>query len=78
MCTCGGKCGNNCKCKNKKKTLYPITFIAEDSEVVLVEMTDEEARIVDRILKDATNSLNSNLCGYASIDIEGKVETNVI
>lgn len=57
------------------KTYYPITFCAEDVDTVLVEMTDEEAKIVDRVLKEAMESLCSKYCGHAKIDLDGKIES---
>lgn len=77
MCNCNGKCGDNCKCKKHKKTYYPLTFVCEDSETILVEMTDEEAVIVKRVLDEANKSISSNYCGKVSLDLDGKVESEV-
>ena len=74
MCNCNGSCGGNCKCK--EEFLYPITFTCEDSETVLVHMTEEEASILNRVLREAVNNLSSNYCGTVSVDINGKISSH--
>jgi len=63
--------------QKEEKLLYQMGLSADDVFTARIEMTESEARIVYRVLKDLDN-LRSGFCGTCWIDMDNPHSTEVL